>query len=962
MTYYLLQITNYELRFAKLFFVLCVLFFAPHSTLLAQTWSDSVLQSLSLEEKVAQLVMPKVYAYYYAKGTNEYDRLLHLVRDRKVGCIAIFQSDLLEAATLINDLQKEAKVPLLVASDFENGLSMRIRRGTSFPHLMALGATRDTSLAYEMGKIIAKEGRAIGVQMNFSPVVDVNNNPNNPVISYRSVGENVELVSQISSALIRGMQENGMIACAKHFPGHGDTDVDSHFDLPLLKFSMNRLDSLELRPFKKAIASGVQSIMIAHLAIPSLEPNTKIPASLSYFAVQNLLQSKLQYSGIVISDGLEMQGIRKNFSDGEIAIRALETGSDILLGPFDDDVAIDSVLWAVRTGRISEERINRSVLKLLKEKERLGIHRRRFSDIDSIREKVNTPEHQFVAKTIARKSITVLKNDSLLPLEQFRDKKILNLVVATNDDYRIDVHRPTRRLATERYDVYFAEVLKKRAKNVSTVLFDSRTSKKEVDDVLDNVKKYDVIVCPLFLRPNNSETFGIPEIIFKALQKISSMEKPMVMISFGNPYVFSKLNKAETLIATYSDGEPTIESAIEVLFGESSTSGKLPVTIPKTFAYGEGIQLPHTTLRKDSPLAAGFEKEKLYEVDSVIVRAIHDSAFPAAQIVVAKNGILVEQKSFGRLTYERNSPATETNTLFDIASLTKVIATTSAIMKLYDDGKISLDDAVTKFIPQFALNGKEKITLRNLLLHNSGLPAFKQFYKTNPKMKASEVLDSIFASELLFQPGDSTLYSDFNFIVFGKIIETISGKPLDKFCSENFFQPLRMKNTFFKPTRDDSENCAPTEIDTIWRKQIVQGSVHDETSAMLGGVAGHAGLFSTASDLAIFMQMLLNGGNYGGKQYFKKETIELFTSKQNEKSSRALGWDFKTANGYSTAGNLFSQSSFGHTGFTGTSIWVDKEKNLFVIFLTNRTFPTRANTKIRDVRPKLHDAVIQPVK
>ncbi len=403
--------------------------------------------------------------------------------------------------------------------------------------------------------------------------------------------------------------------------------------------------------------------------------------------------------------------------------------------------------------------------------------------------------------------------------------------------------------------------------------------------LFQSIKKYDAIICPMFLRPNNSETFGLSDEVFTALKKVSDCEKPIAMISFGNPYVFSKLNKANVLIAAYSDVEPTIESSVEVLFGETATSGKLPVTIPNTFAYGNGLEIPKTTLRKDAPYFAGFDKQKLYDVDSVIVRAIRDSAFPAEEIAIVKDGIVVEQKSFGRLTYERNSAETNSNTLFDLASLTKVVATTSAIMKLYEEGKISLDDSIVKLIPKFSSNGKEKITIRNLLLHNSGLPAFKQFYKMNPEMKSSEVLDSIYASELLFHPGDSTLYSDFNFIVLGKIVEVISKKSLDKYCAENFFEPLRMKHTFFIPAKDDSENCAPTEIDTIWRKKIVQGSVHDETSAMLGGIAGHAGLFSTANDLAIFMQMLLNGGTYGGKRYLKKETIDLFIQKQNEKSN-----------------------------------------------------------------------------
>ncbi|MEK7263923.1 MAG: glycoside hydrolase family 3 N-terminal domain-containing protein [Bacteroidota bacterium] len=944
------------------FLLLPSYFFLPSLPLSAQTWSDSVLHTLTLEEKVAQLVMPKVYAYYYAEGTNEYERLLHLVRDRKIGSIAIFQSDLMECATLINALQKEAHVPLLVASDFETGLAMRIRRGTSFPHQMALGATRDTLLAFQMGKIIAEEGRAIGVHWNFAPVVDVNNNPNNPVISYRSFGETKELVSEMSGAFIRGMQDNGMLATAKHFPGHGDTDVDSHLDLPLLKFSLARLDSLELVPFKNAVEANVQSMMIAHLAIPSLEPNKKIPSSLSHNIIENVLQNQLHFDGIVITDGLEMSGIRKNFSDGEICIRAIETGSDILLGPVDDDVAIDSVVWAVRTGRIAESRINNSVLKMLRQKERLNIHQQKFSTIEKIRSNVNTPEHQFVAKTIARKSITVLKNENVLPLDFSDDKKILNLVVATGDDYRIDVHRPTRRLSTERYEIYWSEVLKKRAANVTTFLLDARTNKTDVDSLLKILPKFDAIICPLFLRPSRTETFGLSETVFNALQKVVKREIPIVMISLGNPYIFSKLNNADALLATYSDAEPSIESAIEVLCGETATSGKLPVTIPKTFSFGAGIEMPQTVLRKDSPLAANFAKEKLYEVDSVIVRAMRDSAFAAAQIAIVKNGILVTQKSFGRQTYERNSSEINSHTLFDVASLTKVIAATSAIMKLYDDAKIQLDDAVVKFVPQFGANGKEKITIRNLLLHNSGLPAFKQFYISKPQMKANEVLDSIYACPLAYSTDDSTVYSDFGFIILGKIVEQISGKSLSAFCNENFFVPLGMKRTFFTPSKKEKENCAPTEIDTLWRKKLVQGTVHDETAAMLDGIAGNAGLFSSANDLAIFMQMLLNGGMYRGKQYLKKETIDLFTAEQSEKSSRALGWDRKTTNGYSSAGNLFSANTFGHTGFTGTSVWADKERNLFVIFLTNRTFPTRENKKIRNARSQLHDAVIKALQ
>ena len=432
------------------------------------------------------------------------------------------------------------------------------------------------------------------------------------------------------------------------------------------------------------------------------------------------------------------------------------------------------------------------------------------------------------------------------------------------------------------------------------------------------------------------------------------------MIAMGSPYVLTAFPNASAYLCTYSDAEPVTDATIETLFGEIPSRGKLPVTIPGMFPYGSGIDLPQAVVRKDVPESVGFKHDSLSRVDSVVSRAIRDSAFPGAQVLVAKDGAIIYNKSFGSLEYDGASPRVSGTTMYDIASMTKVISTTYALMRLYDEGLIHLDDPVTNYIPEFGNHGKEKITVRNLLVHNGGLPPFKRLYLTC--RSPEQVLDSVYQTEMIYNTGDSTVYSDFDFILLGKIIEKISGKRLDRYVDSVFFRPLGMTRTMFNPPNALWGGIAPTEYDSVLRKQLVQGVVHDENAYALGGVSGHAGLFSTASDLAVIIQMILNGGSYGGKQYIKPETVRLFTSKQDSRSTRALGWDTKTMNGYSSAGSLFGPHTFGHTGFTGTSVWVDPEKKIFVIFLTNRVYPTRSNTRIMQVRPAVHDAVMKALR
>lgn len=921
---------------------------------------EELLAELSLEEKVAQMIVVRAYGYYFSDESEQFQNLVKAVREKKYGGVCMFLGDVHSTAVLLNRLQAMAEIPLLVSSDFEWGAAMRTRRATRFPEAMALGAANDTNLAFAMGKIIAEEARALGIHQVFAPVCDVNLNPNNPVINTRSFGERPYAVAALADAVSRGMQAGGVIATAKHFPGHGDTDVDSHYGLPLIRKSRLQLDSVEFVPFKRLINNGVGSVMIAHVKLPLLDAAK--PATLSKIIVSDLLINEFGFDGLIVTDALEMDALKKHFSVDSVAINAVEAGNDMLLLPIDDAATVEAIVNAVRSGRISEERIDRSVRKILTVKEQLGLFENRFVDVERIGSVVAIPHHQMKAKEVARSSITVLKNDidkPLLPLPMY-GKKILNIVINDVEDYRTEVHREANPAANERVGNYLAAQLRSRSRSVTTVRISPAMNAAAVTSIEQQAMQADVLLFAVYSKARSaSGKFGLPQSVASAVSKVLNIQKPKLVVAFGSPYVLQAFPNAQAYLCVYSDAEPSVEAAVEAMFGEIPTKGKLPVTIPGMFAYGTGLDLQQTTLLTDRPEVVGFDAEKLSMVDSVMLKAITDSAFPGGQVVVVKNGVMVMNKAFGRLEYADTSAEVSDTTLYDLASLTKVIATTTAAMKLYEEGKLSLDDPVVNYIPEFGVHGKSAITIRNLLLHNSGLPAFKSLLTCK---SAKEVLDSVFSSTLIYKTGDSTVYSDFGFITLGKIIERITGAPLDTYLDTVFFKPLGMMRTMFNPPESLWINVAPTEFDVSWRKSLVRGTVHDERAEMLDGVAGHAGLFSTASDLAIFMQMLMNGGIYDGKRFLRPETIELFTRRQSKKSTRALGWDTKTVNGYSSAGSLFSEKSFGHTGFTGTSVWADPEKKIFVILLTNRVYPTRSNMKIMQVRPAVHDAVMRALK
>lgn len=902
--------------------------------------------------------MSRAYGYYYSDGSDEYRRLERLVKQRQVGGLAFFQGDVYETALLVNRLQRLSDVPLLIASDFEWGSAMRIRRGTRFPEAMAVGATRDTAMAREMGRAVAQEARAMGVGLDFAPVADVNVNPDNPVINTRSFGEDPALVASMAVAFASGLQAGGVLATGKHFPGHGDTQVDSHLDLPLIAGSRSRLDSVELAPFRELVRRGVSSMMIGHLEVPAIEQNRTLPATLSVSIIQGLLENQLKFNGLVITDAMDMGALVHGFGADSSAIRAVDAGADILLIPLDEDRTVEAIVSAVKSGRLTEARIDRSVRKILAAKWATGAAENRIADPEKIPGAVGTPEHLMLAKEVARKSITVLKNDSILPLPRFARKKILNITITDAEQSRTEINRTSNQWPNEPTGDYFNAQLRKRYGNLATYRIDPSANALDFDSVRYLAKRTDLILCSIFSKAHSgSGQFGLPREIVTFVQSLFGLKHPVILVSLGSPYVFSAFPDPSASICSYSDAEPSAEATAEILFGEIPSRGKLPVTIPGKFAYGSGLELNQDVLRYDVPESAGFRSDSLGRLDAIIHKAIADSAFPGAQLLVSKDGAVVYSKAFGSLEYGPASPRVNNATMYDLASVTKVVATTSALMRLYEEGKFTLDDPVVNTIPEFGNHGKEKITIRNLLLHNGGLPPFKRLYLTCTS--SEQALDSVYQTETIYRTGDSTVYSDFDFILLARIIERISGATLDDYVDSVFFEPLGMTRTMFRPPESLSGNIAPTEFDSVFRKKLVRGVVHDENAYLLGGVAGHAGLFSNTQDLAVFMQMLMNGGSYAGKRYLKPETISLFSSKQDQKSTRALGWDTKTVNGYSTAGSLFSEHSFGHTGFTGTSIWADPDRRIVAIFLTNRVYPTRANNKLVQVRPKVHDAIIR---
>lgn len=908
---------------------------------------ENILSNMSLEEKCGQLIVPYAYAKDSDDNAKDLKRLLELIDKFHIGGVMFLSGDIENQAIITNKLQSISNIPLLVAADYERGIGMRLEDGVEFPFNMAVAAANDTRLTYLMGKITAIQGRAIGVHQNYAPIVDINHDPRNPIINTRAFSDDQEVISTQAIAYVQGLHDGGMISTAKHFPGHGATDLDSHKDLPIIRLTENEFYMNDLVPFRKLINFDVKSVMVGHLDVPAYEYREGIPATLSENVVTNLLKRDLGFNGLVVTDALNMHAVTELFEPEEIAVQAIKAGNDLLLFPADEEKTFNGLLDAVRAGIIPESRIDESVRKMLTAKSWLGLLQGESVFVDTTRmyDILHNPSHYRLAEELAEKSITLLRDDkNLLPLEplDYYETVVINLL-----DHR------------SKWDVKeklsFEEKLSEHFGYIKSHYLTLRSKKRDFDRVLSAAMDADIVFLPVYVNVKSfSGEITLNEKYKELVEEITKLNKPVVVVSIGNPYIINDIPDIPFYLCTYGNAKISQYAAANALVGKIPINGVLPVSIFDTdYFIGDGYAKNSAGLwLQDVDADSNYD---FTEVENLMNQAIEDEVFPGSVLLVGHRNRVVFHKAFGHYTYDKKSPEVTTNSIFDLASVSKVIGTTTASMLLYQDGLLELDYPVKYYLPEFAQNGKEKITIRHLLSHSSGLPAFRPFHTMGTD--SAGIIKFILEATPEFTPGTEFVYSDLGMITMQKVIEHITGLPLDEFLRDRVFEPLRMKKTFYNPPIEFRADCVPTENDDYFRHRQLQGTVHDETTHILGGVAGHAGLFSTAEDLAKLIYLYVNNGKTGNDQFFRKDVIETFTTVQNEFSTRALGWDTKSPEGYSSAGSKFPNNAIGHTGYTGTSVWIDRDKGLFVILLTNRVQPTRENRKISRFRPMIHDAI-----
>jgi beta-N-acetylhexosaminidase len=962
-------------------FYLSMGFTAPaqfSSRLPADAWVDSVFKELAPDEKIAQLMVVRGSAIdpktrrpvLFTKETEE------AVRKYNVGGICMFQGGPKAQGRFINYMQGIARTPVLICIDAENGVGMRMDSVMPLPRQMMLGAMPDPLIMYQYGRLVGEQCKRIGIQVNYAPVVDVNNNPANPVINDRSFGEDKNIVAEYGVQYMKGMQDVGVMACAKHFPGHGDVTVDSHHDLPVINKNKEELEALEFFPFKRMFEAGVGSVMIAHLYIPAIDKTANRATSLSYNNVTKLLRKEMNYKGLSFTDALEMQGVTKFFPAGEASVESLIAGNDMLCLPGDIPVSIAKVKEAIKKKTLKWKDINDHVKKVLRAKYDYGLANLKPIDLTNITEDLNNGIPA-MRRRVAENALTLLRNNdrAIFPLMPRQFERVAYIGIGLKKDNAFS--------ARMRND-YGAHVY----------YFDYTLNETQAKAALEFIKgRYDVVVTGLhnysrFPANNHGVSSGAVQLLQQLQQETRS-----ITLAFGNPYILANVCDPKVLVACYEDDSIVHETAMDLLQGKIQPKGKLPVTVCPELKLGTGI-ISLSILPDIDPSMAGFNEQKLGVIDSIVKDGITQGAYPGAVVLVAKDGRVVYEKAYGQMASVNPSPMT-TRTIFDLASVTKICATTISVMKLYDEGRLDLDKPLGEFLPWVKGSNKESLTIRDILLHQAGLKSFIPFYRetidtlkdgvASPSYYSrqqsnqysirvaenlylrNDWMDTMYARILQSDlgPAGKYIYSDNDFIFLGKIVETISGMPLDQYVKRTFYDPLGMTTTGFKPReRFPLEQIAPTEQEPYFRKQLIQGDVHDPGAAMFGGVAGHAGLFSNARDLAMLTQLMLNEGMIRGIRFFKPETVRFFTAYNSAISRRGLGFDKPEKDNYLRPepypATSTSPETYGHTGFTGTCWWVDPKNNLVFIFLSNRVNATGANfIKLgqMNIRGKVHEAI-----
>jgi beta-glucosidase-like glycosyl hydrolase/CubicO group peptidase (beta-lactamase class C family) len=971
-------------------------------------WVESVMKKMSLDEKIGQLFM---VAAYSNKDQKHKDEISYVIKKYKIGGLIFFQGGPMRQAMLTNHYQSITRTPLMIAIDGEWGLGMRLDSTISYPRQMMLGAVQDDSLIYQMGQDIAEQMKRLGIQVNFAPVVDVNNNALNPVINVRSFGEDRENVSRKSIAYMNGMQDGGLIATAKHFPGHGDTDTDSHYTLPSVNHDRARLDSIELFPFKQVFDAGIEGVMVAHLNVPALGTAIDTPTILTKAVVTDLLQDEMGFDGLIFTDALNMKGATKYYEPGEIESLALQAGNDVLLFPVSVSKAISKIKKHVRKGIISKEQINESCKKVLLAKYKAGLfnddNTKNQIELENLNKDLNKLVYQLTNLDMIQSSMTVIRNENdLLPIKILKRKKFASLAFSADSL------------------TGFQSTLSKYAK-VDHFIYNLESA----DSLKQILTEYDVV----FTSIHNtsywpSKNYKVNNDHLNFIADLSAQTKVSLSL-FANPYSlrkFERINQIQSVLVGYYDLPETQSAAAQIVFGGLQATGKLPVSINEEYKVGAGIELKKKLrLQYGNAEQAGIDSENLYKIDSIAQSAIDSMATPGCRVLVARKGIVFYDKAFGYHTYLKQNSVKE-NDIYDIASITKIASSVPILMKLYEDSLFSIDSKLSDYLPELDTTNKGDLIIKDILTHQAQLNGWIPFYYSTLKTLYADqdLLNNKFTEEFPYKIGNhayvakntvfkegyysyypkegfntqiakdfytidsypdtiydkirasnlletkSYRYSDLGYYYFYKIIENKTKAKFQDYVDSTLYQDLGAYRTTFLPlNKFDKSEIVPTENDQVFRKQLLRGYVHDPGAAMLGGVCGHAGLFSTAGDLAKLMQMYLNGGEYGGIRYFDTTTVNLFTTSPflENNNRRALGFD-KPQMDYSKSGptcQCVSGKSFGHTGFTGTLAWADPEEEIVYIFLSNRIHPDQDNSKLirmnvrTDIQEVIYEAIIK---
>ena len=956
---------------------------APFNAI-ATPWADSIFRTMSLEEKIGQLFS---VAAYSNKDEAHRAEVLELIEKHHVGGLTFFQGGPVRQAMLTNDYQKAAKIPLMIAIDGEWGLSMRLDSTVKYPWQMTLGAIQNDSLIYEMGLQVAEQFRRLGVHVNFAPVVDVNNNPNNPVIFARSFGEDKYNVGRKGVAYMKGMQSGGLLANAKHFPGHGDTDQDSHKTLPVVNYDGARIDSIELYPFKEIIKSGIGSMMTAHLYLPKLTAEKKA-SSLTKEIVDTMLQQQLGFEGLIFTDGLNMGGVAKYQLSEEIDLQALIAGNDVLLLSQDVPKAIELIKVALSDGRLVQESIDKSVMKVLRAKEWLKIHRGDLVELKNLYEDLNQPKYDFLNRQLSEASLTVVRNkENRIPFRKLAKKRIVSLAF-TDDEVDFGAFQEGLNLYTRVDRLSFS----------SLPVSDQKA-------LMDTLLTYDEVI--VSVHKSNKHPWIKAEVNteFKNFLNILRLKKKVSLVLFGNAYCLQDFLAAEftdVLVVAYQNSEAAQNLTAQLFFGGVKANGQLPVSVSSRMKAGMGLETAEAfRMKYTSPEEVGIHSIDLAGIDSIVQEGMREKAFPGAQVYIAKEGKVIFHKSYGKHTYEGAQKVLNTD-LYDIASVTKITSTLLALMDLEGKGKLSLDDELGTHLKITRGTPYEKLVLRDILAHQAGLANWIPFYnktvtKGQPKPEfyskdSSATYSTRVTSNLYIKPSyQDTIfwrilnraqvsdkkeykYSDVGYYFMKEIVEKITKEPIEQYNFENFYSPLGMSRTSFRPTYTfPLTEIVPTEKDKYFRQELIHGDVHDPGAAMLGGVGGHAGLFADANDLGKLMQMYLDDGVFAGERYLQAGVVATYAKcqfcadsipKDGEENRRAAGFDKPQYHGNpGPTCECVSMNSFGHSGFTGTLAWADPDEEIVYIFLSNRIYPDATNKKLLslNIRTRIQEEIYEAI-